>query len=157
MRTLGILAVSIALMGCSQKPTAPDPAPPDLSAAPSSVTINGKTLTLSASLGRDFMPISPPDGKPLAGVLTVRTADGSAVSADVRADMVWVVHGADTWSVVPREERSRSETAPGYEVVVREGPKWGPGVDVDVIVRLTASNGATYLLSVRKQRIGATF
>jgi hypothetical protein len=157
MRILGTLVISLLLLGCSQQPTAPDSMTPDLAAAPSTVVIGGKTLTLSTSLWRDFMPISPPDGKPLGGVLTIRTSDGSAVSADVRADSVWVVFGADMWPAVPREERSRTETAPGYEVIVREGPKWGPDVEVDVIVRLRTADGATYLLSARNQRISGTF
>jgi hypothetical protein len=157
MRTFGILAICLFLIGCSQQPTAPDPVDPDLNAAPTSVIVSGKTLTLAAWLGRDFMPISPPDGKPLGGVLTVRTADGSVVPADVRAETAWVVLGVDVWSAAPREERSRSDTAPVYEVVVREGPKWGPGVDVDVVVRLRTGNGAAYLLSVRKQPIAGTF
>ena len=157
MRTLGILAIAVALIACSQKPTAPDPVNPDLSTAPSSVTIDGKALSLSTSLWRDFMPISPPDGKPLVGALTIRTSDGSGVPADVRAESAWVVFGADTWATVPREERSRTETAPAYEVIVREGPKWGPGVEVDVIVRLKTPNGAAYLLSARKQQITGTF
>jgi hypothetical protein len=157
MRGTIVLALSLTLLGCTQKPTAPDPVTnPDLNGAPSSIVVGGKTLTLTTSLWRDFMPISPPDGKPLIAVLEVRTADGSAVPADVRADMVWVVFGKETWSKAPTEERPRSETAPAYEFVARDGPKWGPGVEVDVVVRLRTPNGATYLLSVRKQRIGAS-
>jgi hypothetical protein len=157
MGRLVVFAISLVLLGCSQKPTAPDSMPPsELSAAPSTVTIGGKTLTLTASLWRDFMPISPPDGKPLAAVLRVNTADGSPVPTDVRAGMVFIVYGTEVWSKTPAEERARSETAPAYEFMAREGPKWGPGVEVDVVVRLT-SGGGTYLLSARKQRIDGAF
>jgi hypothetical protein len=157
MRACIVLAVSLALIGCTQKPTAPDPVnTPDLSSAPSSIVVGGKTLTLTTSLWRDFMPISPPDGKPLVAVLGVRTADGSPVPDDVKADMVWVVFGKDTWSKAPSDERPRSETAPVYEFVARDGPKWGPGVEVDVVVRLRTADGATHLLSARKRPIGGT-
>ena len=157
MRAICVVAVSLALFGCTQKPTAPDPVTnPDLSGAPSSIVVGGKTLTLTTSLWRDFMPISPPDGKPLVAVLEVRAADGSAVPADVRADMVWVVFGTETWSKAPTDERPRSETAPVYEFVARDGPKWGPGVEVDVVVRLRTAGGTTYLLSARKRPIGRT-
>lgn len=152
-----VLAICLALFGCSQKPTAPDSMPPsELSAAPPTVSIGGKTLTLTASLWRDFQPISPPDGKPLTAVLRVSTVDGSAVPDDVRANMVWVVFGTEVWSKAPAEERPRSETAPAYEFMMREGPKWGPGVEVDAVVRLRAGSGS-YLLSARKVPITATF
>jgi hypothetical protein len=158
MGKLCSVLLPIAIWGCSQGPTAPQSVPiQDLSQAPSSVVIGGKTLVLGASLWRDFQPIAPPDGRPLVAVLQVRTDDGSVVPADVRADAVWIVFGADVWSVAPREERQRSETTPVYELVARDGPKWGPGVDVDVVVRLRAATGASQLLRVRKQPIKGTF
>ena len=157
MDRLRVLAICLALSGCSQNPTAPESMPSsELSAAPSTVVIGGKTLTLTATLWRDFQPISPPDGKPLIALLRVKTADGSAVPDDVRASMVWVVFGTEVWSKAPAEERPRSATAPAYEFMAREGPKWGPGVEVDVVVRLTASGGGSYLLSARKQLIDKT-
>jgi hypothetical protein len=103
------------------------------------------------------MPISPPDGKPLVAGLQVRTEDGSDVPATVRADMVWVLNGADTWSTLPREERSRQETAPVYELVARDGPKWGPGITVDVVVRLHEAGGRKSLLRVANRLIQGTF
>jgi hypothetical protein len=103
------------------------------------------------------MPISPPDGKPLVAVLQVRTEDGSEVPANVRAEMVWVLNGADAWSTVPREERSRNETAPVYELVARDGPKWGPGITVDVVVRLRDGGGFESLLRVANRPIQGTF
>ena len=42
----------------------------DRALAPHIVAIAGATLRVDASLWRDFQPISPPDGKPLAAILT---------------------------------------------------------------------------------------
>lgn len=114
-------------------------------------------MTLQTSLWRDFMPISPPDGKPLGVVLQVTTEDTVEVPAAVRADLVWVLNGGENWSAVPREERPRSETSPVYELVARDGPKWGPGITVDVVIRLRDADGRTFLLRAPKQDIRGTF
>jgi len=137
-------------------PTTPSPRPSDLAAAPTSVVLGGKTLVLDASLWRDFMPIAPPDGRPLVTVMQVRADDGSAVPATVVANMVWVLNGADVWSTLPREERSRNETAPIYELVARDGPKWGPGITVDVVVHLHDQSGHDALLRVAGRPINGT-
>jgi hypothetical protein len=153
---LGLTAI-LALNACGGiSPTAPTPLPSDLAAAPTRVVLAGKSLSLDASLWRDFMPISPPDGESLIAVLQVRTEDGE-VPSTVRADMVWVLNGADTWSTAPREEHSRQETAPVYELVARDGPKWGPGITVDVVVRLHEAGGRDSLLRAANRLIQGTF
>jgi len=153
----GCIAILVLSACGGSSPTAPAPLPSDLAAAPTRVVLAAKSLTLDASLWRDFMPISPPDGKPLVAVLQVRTEDGSEVPATVRAEMVWVLNGTDSWLSVPREERSRSETAPVYEFVARDGPKWGPGITVDVVVRLGDAGGSESLLRVANRPIQGTF
>jgi len=64
MRKLTAAAViSLAIACGGSSPTSPDaPSIPDLQSAPTRVVMQGKTLVLGASLGRDFMPIAPPDG-----------------------------------------------------------------------------------------------
>jgi hypothetical protein len=144
--------------GCGgPTPTSPSDIPvSELSSAPTRIIADGKTLSISASLWRDFMPIAPPDGHPLGGVLKIATDDGSPVPAGVTADTSWVIHNADVWSTTV-EQRSRAETAPIYELVVRNGPKWGPHVAVDVVVRLRDKSGRVFLLRAAGQHIGATW
>ena len=153
-RTVTALAAALVLYACGgSSPNTPSPLPSDLAAAPTKVVLAGKTLVLDASLWRDFMPISRPDGKPLAAVLQVRADDGSAVPATVVVDMAWVLNGAEAWSTLPREERPRNETAPIYELVARDGPKWGPGITVAVVVRLHDQSGRDALRRVANRPI----
>jgi hypothetical protein len=156
--TIALLSTLAAVAACSQRsPTAPDSErPTELRAAPTTVAVGGKTLTVQTALWRDFMPVSPPDGKPLIAVAQVRTSDGSAVPEHVRADAIWVLHGTEMWMATPIEERTRAETAPSYEVVARDGPKWGPDVTVDVVLRLRDASGQAFLLRAPNQRIRAT-
>lgn len=156
---LGVVCTLVPICGCAQPgPTAPESiSASTLTASPTTVVIEGQTLTLAASLWRDFQPISPPDGKPMIAGLQVQSLGGSAVPATVTADTVWLVHGTDVWSGVAREERSRQDTAPVYEVVARDGPKWGPGVLVDVILQLRHASGRVSRLRVANQLVRATF
>lgn len=156
-RLSAIVTTSLIAAACGDAQTAPTPVPSDLATAPTRVTLAGASLHLDASLWRDFMPVAPPDGRPLNAVLRVRTEDGSSVPATVRADMAWVLNGRDVWQTVPREEQPRSTTSPAYELVAREGPKWGPGVSVDVVVRMRESGGRDVLLRASSRPIEAAY
>jgi hypothetical protein len=56
----------------------------DLTTAPTSVSIGGKSITLETSLWRDFQPIAPRDGKPLVALLHIKTEDGLAADEFAR-------------------------------------------------------------------------
>ena len=153
------VCVCLALTACgNQSPTEPARTltPLELRAAPSTIDAGGVRLTLSASLWRDFMPPSPPDGRPLTAIARIQTVDRAPVPATLRATDVWVVRGSDVWRAAFREERPRSDTAPDYEVVARDGPKWGPEVTVDVVLRVTDGR-RDWLLRAADQRIAATW
>jgi hypothetical protein len=158
-RVLTIIGCTLfGLWGCSGGgPATPSSSTTsDLTTAPTSVLLGGKSIRLETSLWRDFQPIAPPDGKPLVALLQIKTQDGSDVPATLRADMVWLFNGSQSWSAVPQEQRPRPETSPVYELVARDGPKWGPGISVDVVVRLRSPDGA-FLLRAADQPIRATF
>ncbi len=142
----------------------------NLRKAPTEVLLDGKALSLSASLWRDFMPISPPDGKPMIAVLKVATSDKKPFPSGVRMDGAWILFGDQIWQV--SELRGQGEGSPGNkdssgrwincpdtpvcEFTARGGPKWGPGVFVDVVVRLTDKDGRHYLLQAPKQSVKRT-
>ena len=150
-----LLIAVVALSACEARTPLSPAGSGELRTAPTSILVEGRTLTLRATLWRDFMPISPPDGKPLAAALQVQSSSGT-VPTSLRAAVVYVVLGGDVWTTAALEERSRTETAPAYEVVARDGPKWGPDVNVDVVVRLT-DGSRSWLLRAPHQRISATF
>jgi hypothetical protein len=158
---LGVLVARIQ-DGRASEPGTHFPAPavalplsrfPELRAASEKVTLGGVTMSLEAHLWRDFMPISPPDGKPLLAVLFIRAADGSPMVADVRADAAWVVYGDLVWACSEVERQNWGERG---RFALRGGPKWGPGVAVDVIVRVRDDKGRAALVVSRGRPIERT-
>jgi hypothetical protein len=136
----------IALSACSS----------DRVLAPHIVSIAGVALSVDASLWRDFQPISPPDGKPLVAILAVRTIDGTPIPAGLTADSAWIHNGDLVWGVAVAEEQPRGVGASFFEVVARNGPKWGPGVAVDVVIQLRDTAGRRFLVQAPRQLIART-
>lgn len=128
----------------------------DRAMAPHIVAIAGATLRVDASLWRDFQPISPPDGKPLAAILTVTTIDGSPIPGGLTADSAWIHNGGLVWGAALVEEQPRGAGASFFEVVARNGPKWGPGIAVDVVIQLRDAAGQRALLQAPRQLIART-
>jgi len=160
MRNLTAAAMISLAVACGSSPTTPDaPSIPDLQSAPTRVVMQGKTLVLGASLGRDFMPIAPPDGRPLAGLVRISAEDGSPVPTDISAATTWVIHGSssgDIWTTSGTPQ-PRDQTAPALVLLLTGGPKWPPNDTVDVVVRLRDATGRVTLLRAPQQVIGASY
>jgi hypothetical protein len=141
----------------------------DLRKAPTKVVLDGRSLSLSAYLWRDFMlsNFPAPDGSPMMAVLKVTTADKEPFPSGVRMDRAWVLFEEQVWEAnefraqvkSPRYDRDswiNCSNSPVCEVTARGGPKWGPDVFVDVVVRLIDREGRRYLLQARKQYVQRT-
>jgi hypothetical protein len=152
----GFIAIACIVTGaCDQLPTLV-PASSEFRNAPEEVSLGGASIQLDTYLWRDFQPIAPPDGKPLVAALRIHTVDGGSISATLHADSVWILSGDLAWAAALVEERPRESGASFFDVVAREGPKWGPGIDVDVVVGLRDAAGHRVLLQARRQPIHRT-
>ncbi len=120
-----------------------------IASAPERVRIDGREYTLAANAWRDFQPVAPPDGQPLIVVVKVSPSDMMPLPSDIAIDRVWVLNGKEQWSAPPEPATTRLESA------VRGGPKWGPGIKVDVAVRLKQGK-QTWLLRVAGVEIKRT-
>lgn len=124
----------------------------ELVTAPTTVTLAGQSVSIEPYLWRDFMPTSPPDGKPLIAAVRIRAA-GAALSSTVTADSIWVISESSAWASRAMQEIARSEV---LEVIARNGPKWGPGARVDVVVRLRDQTGRVVYVRAADQLIART-
>ena len=153
---LVLIAVACApVSACETLPTIV-PVRSELRNDPERVLLGGASIQLETSLWRDFQPIAPADGRPLVAVLRITTVNGDAISATIHADSVWVLNGDQAWAAAPVEEQPRGSDAAFFEVVAREGPKWGPGIEVDVVVRLRDAAGQRALVQARRQLVRRT-
>ena len=128
-----VLVCCVALMvvaGCGTACRCCRPAAASPASAPDRVEIDGREYTLAANAWRDFQPVAPPNGQPLVVVVKVSPSDMMPLPSDIAIDRVWVLNGKEQWSAAP------APGATGLETAVRNGPKWGPGIKVDVVVRL---------------------
>ena len=141
----------------------------DLRSAPTEVVLDGRSLSLSAYPWRDFMPstLPAPDGSPMMVVLKIATSDKKPFPSGVRIDRAWVLFGEQAWEASEFRARVKSPPydkdswincgdSPVCEATARDGPKWGPGVFVDVVVRLTDKEGRHHLLQALKQYVRRT-
>jgi hypothetical protein len=154
------MVVVFLLIGCSDEGDPFVAPPPDvplavLQAAADTVVAGGRRLTLSAFLWRDFMPISPPDGKPLVAVMTISATDTARLPASISCDAVWIIYKQEIWKRWLHSETPGNVKPNQISRTARDGPKWGPNVFVDVIVRVGDPSGQT-LLRAPHQWIGRT-
>lgn len=88
-------------------------------------------------------------------IIRVTAVDQLPFPSTVDADRLWIVYQDSIW------EKELSETITEYphqlSKMARNGPKWGPSVYVDVIVRIVYISGSRYLLRASHQLIGATY
>jgi hypothetical protein len=128
----------------------------DLQTAPEKIEVNGTEYTLETYLQRDFMPISPPDGSPLIALVKVKAPGETAISSKIDATRLWVVKGKEIWETEFANEEG-SAIGDTLKKIARDGPKWEPGISVDVVVRIIdLKSGKNYLLKASNQAIHRT-
>lgn len=157
MRLASFLA-ALALAACdSLAVNGPDlvPVAAEVRTAPATATLDARPLRLEVYAWRDFMPIAPQDGQPLIVSARVVATDGGALPAELVATDVWTVRGDRAWRAGTDEQR-REPDGRSLEVVAREGPKWGPGERVDVVVALRVPGGGRVLLRAAGVEIART-
>jgi hypothetical protein len=161
-RILTRFAVPVLLaataLGCSLTGELPDdPSTRDLLSTPTTISLGGEELRLRTYLWRDFMPISPPDGKPLIGIFRVYSVAGEPIPTGVEFERAWLVNGTERWDAKFSDENPpQGEPADELSGVARNGPFWEPGIDVVAIVRIRDATGSTYLLRAIGQTIERT-
>jgi len=130
----------------------------DLISAPDTIQVEKVGVVLETYLWRDFMPVSPPDGKPLRAVVTLLPVHSKHLPADIDAKKIWIIQGEEVWS----NSLSAVSPAESDQLVIRlektaaNGPKWGPGIEVIVVVEIHDKEGNIYLLKAEHQPIHRT-
>ena len=98
--------------------------------------IESNKFVLNAYLYRDFMPISPSDGKALISVNWIKNIDSIEISDNIDLIEQYVINNDSIW--ISNYENESSVNQPKYKIekISRNGPKWGPKIYVDVISKV---------------------
>ena len=160
MKSLLVTIFILLMNGCSDKDiVAPSDIPiKELLSAPDTIMVENRQMTLSTYMWRDFMPGENAGGSALIAIAYITAIDTAKLQIPITVDAIWVVYLDKAWhSPFSNEETPDPERRVNRIVkVAREGPKWGPNVFVDVIVRVIDSKGVIRLLRASKQYIGMT-
>jgi hypothetical protein len=124
--------------------------------APEQVEIDGRKYVLETYMWRDFMPMCPPDGKPLIAIIWVTAVDSLEIPSSLGANRLWIIKDKEVWETKFTDEQHQPYYDFQLEKIARDGPKWGPKIQVDVVVRLVDKGNKTYLLKASNQWIGRT-
>jgi hypothetical protein len=126
-----------------------------LRAVPLRVSISSTSLRISVFLWRDFQPTFDRDGHLLIAAVRVSTV-AEALLPEISAGRIAVIRRGQAWIAPMVEENPYSRGDSHLEVVARNGPRWGPGILVDVILELRDSSGKAHLIRVPDEEIERT-
>lgn len=116
-------------------------------------SFRSREIFLEASLSRNFELTSPQGGGPLKATIELLGEGNESFPTEVVADRVWVFNGNETWSA-PLSEPPEGQWLPnGSHWVKSGGPKWDPGILVNVTVQLDLAGQDSFFLGVRNVRI----
>jgi hypothetical protein len=123
-----------------------------VSNGPTLITIiEGVEVEIDVYLWRDFMPVLPPSGSTLTGVVNIRPLNITNIPATWDIDnVVTITHDDGTWITEFADKRFE----PSYwECVVRGGPQWETGTSTSVIIELSV----TYLTFAQSDDFKKTY
>ena len=151
-----LVALAVAFIACgSDDLSHQTPTSADLTSIPQRVVVAGESLMLETYIWRDFMPISPPGGRPMIAAISIKTTSAADFPTGLDADSIWLFKNGDTWATVFTDEDRPSDPFV-LSKVARGGPLWEPGIAVDVVVRLKNAGGQTWLIKAVNQTIHRT-
>jgi len=125
----------------------------ELRSSPENILIGNNNLMLSTDLWRDFMPIAEENGKKMICINKLMESDSIPIPSTIILKKQYVIKGNEIWTANYAEIRKSSDFI--VEGVVRDGPKWGPDLEVDVVCEFENS-GTTYRILAKSQLIKKT-
>lgn len=108
------------------------------------IIIGSNPYVLDAYLWRDFMPVSPPDGRPVISINWLRNLDSILIPNNIDLTKQYVIYGDSVWISDYEIESPPNQIEYKIEKVSRGGPKWGPHINVDVISKIHDSDANEY-------------
>ncbi len=154
------LGVCIVVLGCKVSEPSDSQIPIEIEkllSAPERIEIYGRNFVMQTYLWRDFMPGEHIEGSSLYAVIKVIATDTLEFPSSIDADKLWVIKDRkEVWETgflkVSREPHRNY-----LQKMAVNGPKWGPFIYVDVVVRIVdREKNNVYFLKASNQWIHRT-
>lgn len=146
------LVLVVGLLSPAHRLGAQDVAPASTAARRDAADPGEPVLLLESHLWRNFQPSTGALDSSLTAKLRVRTADRRPLPRGTRVERARVTAGGRSWTVAVRPEDVTLDDG-ALELIVRGGPAWPVGTQVDVLVVVRDANGRTRRLLTRAQAI----
>lgn len=150
--SLIILFIVLSCLSCKKEK--PLTFAEELRQSPEQITYGSKKLDLIAGLHRDFMPVSEPNGSPLFATSTIVELNNQDIPESINLLKQFIIHGDEIWET----EFTTVDTVFSWAIrgSSRNGPKWGPDIEVDVVCEFEL-DGEVHRILERSAEIIATF
>jgi hypothetical protein len=125
----------------------------ELRLSPENITIGNNNLVLTTYLWRDFMPIAEENGSKMICVNKLSELDSIPILNTITLKKQYVIKDNEIWTANYSEIQKNIDFI--LEGVVRDGPKWGPNIEVDVVCEFENS-GTEYRILAKSQLINKT-
>ncbi len=125
----------------------------ELRSSPQMITFGNNNLVLTTYLWRDFMPIAEEGGSKLMCVNKLIDVDSIPIPGTIHLKRQYVIKDNEIWTAKNSEIRNDIDFI--LEGVVRDGPKWGPNIEVDVVCEFENS-GIIHRVLAKSQIINRT-
>ena len=116
------------------------------------LTIGDNTLVLKTDLWRDFFPPAEENGSPMVTINKITDIDSVTLQSTINLKKQYVLKEDEIWTADYSEVKENDFILEG---IVRDGPKWGPNIEVDVVCEFENS-GIIYRIISKSQLINAT-
>jgi len=121
---------------------------------PQTIVIDGKTLTLSAELWRDFMPSIGKEERSMRAAVSISAEEGMALPRGLSFNRMVVLKGDSIWvQTIANSERSDEIR---LKANTTGGPEWQPETEADVVVEFLHDD-KSYKLRQNSVQIRATY
>ena len=125
----------------------------DLRSSPEILSIGNNNFILTTYLQRDFFPPTEENGRKMNCINKLTEMDGKNIPNTLKLKKQYVINGSQIWIAKYNEIRENVNFI--KEGLVRNGPKWGPHIEVDVVCEFE-NLGITYRIIAKSQIIGRT-
>lgn len=125
----------------------------ELRSSPETITIGNNNLMLTTLLWRDFMPAAEENGSKMICINILTEVNKNSILSSITLKKQYVIKDNIIWTANYSEIRNNNDY--NVEGVVRNGPKWGPNIEVDVVCEFDYA-GTTQRIMAKSQFIQKT-